>query len=558
MAVIGGIFLCGGAAPASQPPYPLEVESDIFVESTALSGGFGQSDRLEITFSQNGATLAVGGVSLDVQALDRLLLRTTKADGSLTAHCTNAEPARSVDVYTEGDALDASETRFVSGDRTRELAVRWKAGDRAPGLGSGRIVISGDQAVTTVPLQLAFLEDPDVFQLEYASGTVSADPQAYRSLFVDPRSTTIDLSVMARADDVLWFRLFNWGTNVVEAGGSGLTDSGVVVRSGDTAASVTYPAYGQRLRTGPLGLSPRVTLEVEGQAGYDLDAAYRCYVDILSYSSFSRDMAIAGARLSPLEDLSLPASALEMTIPGELGTLTCDEVHPKYLHDVDHPFRALEFGIGAGNVDPDRVLTLPVLVSWTFSRRDVLGVYSDDAVPAFFEQVAQASDQLKTLFARVRPVKQLRISGAAHDLVDLAGDDWPSYFSGAMDPGSGAFTLHFRLIVVDSDSESVETLLHNGIGFFVVYDGDRNGVFADPLALDFAAREQDVPDRPRPTPCLSPTATPGATNTPTPTGGGGDDDDDGKDFGCSTGGAPFGALLLLPVLGVLAALRRTR
>jgi Synergist-CTERM protein sorting domain-containing protein len=151
------------------------------------------------------------------------------------------------------------------------------------------------------------------------------------------------------------------------------------------------------------------------------------------------------------------------------------------------------------------------------------------------------------VFAHLRPYKQFGHTTAV-DLVGETGNYWPFFFETGYNPEEESVTVQFRMVLLDDERSGVTLAKKRQVGFFPLFDGARDGVFRDPLALSYRAATLTVPPGADalgvlPNPLPTGTITP---STPTPGASGG-----GGDSGCNGGFGGAATILLLLPMGVL-------
>ncbi len=570
LSVCLGIFL-GSSAWGAQPiyPYPMVTNTDIFGAGDVFGEDRHNAFRHDsFSMALNGASWTVdfGILSPDAQALELLLLRTLHPRGSWILSFTHAGPLLGaqdiLEVSLEGDLLTAPPVRLVSGDVTWDIPFSWNFGSEPQGISRAVLkgayyTLSGDQETLQSEAEMAFslalVTEPDTFVLGYAAGADDPPPSAYRYITLSSQeSEPVSMHVFATTTDTLWLRFLNMGKNGVRLSAPGFASQGISFAGGGSAGAGVFPGYLELLRS-DLITGMTFDLTVAGEGGYELQRRYPCSVTVVPYYPLPlatgdplQDSA-AGAAIVPAQ-MEMP-EGMSSVEAAQIGTNNrFGEADPAaYAELVPGAFRACYFDIGAQRFDPEDLIGLPLVVTWKITSED-LGLYgglSGSQIASFFDSLKAPKDVTEKIFTHLRPFKQFGHTGTA-DFADKAGTYWPFFFETGYNPQEESVTVQFRMVLLDDERSGVTLAKKGQIGFFPLFDGVRDGVFRDPLALSYRSANLSVPagaeelgdlPNPLPTGTIVPSSpTPGASGS----GGG---------SGCNGGfGGAFVLLLPLAVL----------
>jgi len=562
----------GSAARAALPvyPYPLVENKDIFGAGAVFGEPRQNAFRHEnfvMALDGTSWTVDFGVLSPDAANLDLLLLRTLLPASSWTLSATNTGPLLGaedvLEISLEGDLITSQPVRLISGDVTRDIPFFWNFGSEPQGISRCTLkgayyTVSGDQETLVKEVELDFslalLTDPDSFVLGYAAGAEDPPPSAYRYLLLSStEDQEVAMNVFATTTDSLWLRFLNMGRNGVRVSAPGFTSQEISFAGGNSAGAGIFPGYLELLRSN-LITGMTFNLSVAGEGGHELQRRYPCSVTVVPY--YPSELAAADPLRESAAGATLVPSQMEMPqgmSSVELAQIGTDnrfgESDPAaYAELVPGAFRACYFDIGAQRFDPEEMIGLPLVVTWKVASED-LALYaglSSGEIASFFDSLKAPRDVTRKIFSHLRPYKQFGHVLAA-DFVDKTGNYWPFFFETGYDAEEQSVTVQFRMVLVD-DAKRAVTLAQKGqIGFFALFDGARDGVFRDPLALSYRTSNLAVPagaevleDLPDPIPTSSDTPT-----SPTPGGSSGS----GGGSGCNAGFG--GVLLLLLPLGLL-------
>ncbi len=567
-----GVFL-GSSAWGTQPiyPYPMVANTDIFGAGSV----FGEERRNafrhdSFTAALDGTSWRVdfGALSADAANLDLLLLRTLSPRGNWSLSFTHTGAllgAQDVlEISLEGDRLTASAVRLISGDIARDIPFSWNFGSETQGISQAVLkaayyTISGDdetlQSEIAFPFSLALVTEPGSFVLGYAAGAEDPPPSAFRYLTLSSQEDeNVAMNVFATTTDTLWLRFLNMGKNGVRLSAPGFASQGISFAGGGVAGAGVFPGYLELLRSN-LITGMTFDLTVAGEGGYELSRRYSCAVTVIPY--YPLDLApldplretAAGARIVPAQ-MEMP-EGMSSIEAAQIGTDNrFGEADPAaYAERVPGAFRACYFDIGAQRFNPDDRIGLPLVVTWRVTAQDLAlyGGLSDAQIASFFDSLKAPKNVTEKVFAHLRPYKQFGHTTAV-DLVGETGNYWPFFFETGYNPEEESVTVQFRMVLLDDERSGVTLAKKRQVGFFPLFDGARDGVFRDPLALSYRAATLTVPPGADalgvlPNPLPTGTITP---STPTPGASGG-----GGDSGCNGGFGGAATILLLLPMGVL-------
>ena len=576
------LFLClgvffGSSAWGAQPiyPYPMVANTDIFGAGEVFGEERGNAFRHDsATVALDGTSWRVdfGALSPDAEDLDLLLLRTLSPRGNWTLSFTHTGAllgAQDVlEISLEGDLLTASPVRLISGDVAKDIPFSWNFGSETQGISQALLkaayyTVSGDeetlQSEVEAPFSLVLVTEPGTFVLGYAAGAEDPPPSAFRYLALSSQEDkTLAMNVFATTTDTLWLRFLNMGKNGVRLSAPGFTSQGISFAGGGVAGAGVFPGYLELLRSN-LITGMTFALAVAGEGGYELQRRYSCTVTVVPY--YPLDLApldplaesAAGARIVPAQ-MEMP-EGMSSVEAAQIGTNNrFGEADPAaYAELVPGAFRACYFDIGAQRFDPEDIIGLPLVVTWSITSQDLAlyGGLSGSQIASFFDSLKAPKNVTEKVFAHLRPYKQFAHIGAA-DLVGESGNYWPFFFETGYNPEDESVTLQFRMVLLDDERSGVTLAKKEQVGFFPLFDGARDGVFRDPLALSYRSTVLSVPAGADvlgvlPDPLPTGTITPAAPSPTSGASGGG-----GGGSGCNAGFGGLGAmvLFLLP-LGLL-------
>lgn len=542
----GGFLLAAGSAWGWIPktPYPLVAEQDAFALEKTLPDTAWQVEKPEVLVGDKGWKIALGTLSPDGKGIDPFLVRTTRGTGGLAFRIIkDGDAKRPLTVTVTGDSLTASALTLLSGDTSRDMTLNWSFKSDSPAMLQGKFLASFDTASAEIPFAVALLRSPDLFEIGF--GVSSAEPAAYRTGFFLDQGGPVDVPVLARPGDVLWVRVVNRGTNVLETTKTGLTPHRICFDGRASGAKYVFPAFGMVVKSDALTAGDTTLAFAVPYAGGNRPAVnFPLTVHVKNYTVLGTAASADGAALQPIK-MALPG-ALPTLLPMEGATLSAEAVHPKYTPLVQKVFRAVTFDApvftipGAG-----KFAALPVLVTWRFSSNDLVvpGILTAAQAEVFLNGVRGGGDAVRTLLNAVGVYKHF--ADKAVDLRTIVPTaDLSRYFEVGYD--GATVTLTFRVLVVDSPEKKVDGLLDGGVGWFVLYDGAEDRRFFDPLCLAYTPFSGGISPTPTQVP---PTPTPGPgtpTVAPKPA-------DSGKG-GCSLGVGPSVLFFVAPL--ALMILRR--
>ena len=544
LALWGTAFLTGTLPVSATPrgttyPYPINSPADLFAAGSGLAqegqDAVGQADHPTLDISSKAFGLHLGngtGTAVNPAGLTALLIRAQRSSGTLAVWGNNQDTKKAVTLTTSGKVATGS-SATIAAKTSQDFTLGWNFGNSRERMSKLTLQAAYDKGSRSQAFYVARLDEGDAFDLNYAVG--DTQPAAFQTVALNPADGSeedLELGVLAASTDLLWLRVNNWGSNLITVEGTGVSKDTVLFPGTNatvTGLSRVYPGFAQQLKSDAISGDPTYTLTLQGSGGYDHRSTHNITLLVKRYAERFPISRVNGAEMTAIT-LDLPADVTG-EIPESLDAGTLEPVSDKYLPLVKDPIAAVSLRMIPQGT-PTATWVQPVLVNWEISRTMLEKTLTSADAAAFLEELAASSEKLTTFFTRVRPYKHF--PSQVVDLLTLANatGNREAFFTVASDPATGKATLTFRLLVADSGTPEVTTILEDGIGYFLVSDGVEDGVLEDPLCLCASNS---------PPPTVAPTARPtGAT----PTGGGGSS----SGGGCNAGTTVWGLLLALPLL----------